>query len=452
MPGPTFAQPDSCIMRFAAVPFAALLASSLCAQNAYLTHCFVPRYWKANTGWEIAARVRNIQSGAPLITFRVDYRHGNGPVQVGDWQTTQGINPGQYWPYVHQIPFSTAASDGELKVWVVGNGDTDHTNDTLRFPVTVLPQWSTKSVLIEQYTGTWCQFCPNPNGTTNTLDADPFIVVAKHHNSDEFSSATSTAYWAQFNANYSPSGVMEQEEFGSLPDDAAYDQWGPRAEQRKLGVSPVTVTASAAFNSWTRMLAVDVNAAFSAAVSGDFVVNAYVVEDNVPGPQTAADPGYIHHQLVREVLGGPTGTAGVIPATTVAGTTYSEQYAMQVPEAWDHGNLRIVATVSERRDNTTWTMNVTDAGLIEVGINETEALRIGAHPNPAHDQIRLHVGGDSPVDLRLHSSDGRLLLAQRFVPSNGVIVLDELQRFATGLHMIHAEQNGRRGSVRIALD
>jgi hypothetical protein len=209
-----------------------LLSAALSlAQDAYLNTSFVPRYWKANEPWPIAARVRNASSTVPLITFRVDWRFNNGPIQVGNTQSTTGILPGQYWPYTHPTSFTAPASGGTLKVWVVGIGDTNHSNDTLYFTVDVLSAWATKSVLIEQYTGTWCQFCPLPNEATNTLNDDPLIVVAKHHNGDEYSSASSTAYWQQFSANYSPAGVMEQEEFGTLGDDAAYDQWGARADR-----------------------------------------------------------------------------------------------------------------------------------------------------------------------------------------------------------------------------
>ncbi|MFZ1692303.1 MAG: hypothetical protein WAT74_03810, partial [Flavobacteriales bacterium] len=267
------------------------------AQDAYLNTSFVPRYWKANEPWPISARVRNLNSTTPLITFRVDWRFNNGPIQVGNTQSTTGILPGQYWPYTHPTPFNVPASGGTLKVWVVGVGDTNHANDTLFFPVDVLNAWATKTVLLEQYTGTWCQFCPIPNAVTNTLNDDPLIIVAKHHNGDELSSASSTAYWQQFGANYSPSGVMEQEEFGTLPDNANYDLWSGWADLRKQGVSPASIGITAGFKAWQCVLTVDLSIGFTAALSGEFVVNAYVVQDNVPGVQVAGGSNYVHQQV-----------------------------------------------------------------------------------------------------------------------------------------------------------
>ncbi len=423
------------------------LATALFGQNAYLTNGFVPRYWKANTDYVIDVRVRNSSSTTQLISFHVDWNWNNGPVQAGNWQSTTGISPGQYWPYPHPIPFNKPEGAGTLKVWVVGAGDTDATNDTLTFPVGVLSSWTPKSVFIEQYTGTWCQFCPNPNATTNTLNEDPLIVVAKHHNNDGLTSASSLAYWAQFNAEYSPAGVMEQEEFGTLPDDAAYDQWSARADQRKLGVSPAVITISPAFNDWTRLLTVDVTTTFTAAVSGDFTLNAYLLEDNVAGPQTAAPSGYIHHQVVREVLGGANGTAG-IPATTAIGVPYAHQYTFTVPQEWNSDNLRVIAMVTEHRTSGTHTVNVADADVVYVGVEEHAASPIiSVQPNPAAGALRIQLRDATPARIQVIALDGRSCIDLRSI--GGVITIDEFEQLAPGAYMLRVQQGGIMGEQRI---
>lgn len=431
------------------VLFVALFTGTvLMAQNAYLTNGFVPRYWKANTDYVINVRVRNSSSTTPLITFRVDWNWNNGPVQAGNTQSTTGISPGQYWPYPHPIPFNKPESAGTLKVWVVGTGDTDHSNDTLTFPVGVLANWTTKSVLLEQFTGTWCQFCPNPNTTTNTLDADPLIVVAKHHNNDDFDVPSSVAYWGQFNAEYSPAGVMEQEEFGTLPDDAAYLEWGVRADLRKTGVSPAQIDITPGFNDWTRLLTVDLSVTFTAAVSGDLTVNAYIVEDNVPGPQVAAAPGYIHHQLVREVLGGTDGTSGVIPATTTAGGVYTHQYTFTIPEEWNSDNMRVIGTVTEHRPAGTHTVNVSDDDVVLVGVAERDPTPImRTYPNPATELLWVELRDATPAAVQLLSADGRVVLQQR--TSSARISLEGFGDLAPGAYVLRVEQAGSAGEKRI---
>lgn len=424
------------------------------AQDAYLNSAFVPRYWKANQPWTISARVRNFSSTTPLITFRVDWRFNNGPIQVGNTQSTTGILPGQYWPYTHPTAFNVPAGGGTLKVWVVGVGETNPSNDTLYFPVDVLEVWAVKSVLMEQFTGTWCQFCPIPNATTNQMDQDPLIVVAKHHNGDEFSSVSSTAYWQQFNANYSPAGVMEQEEFGTLGDDAAYDQWPTRADLRKQGVSPVAISINAAFNEWQRDLTIDLGITFTAALTGNFVVNAYLLEDNLPGPQVAGSDPYVHQQVVREVLGGAGGTAGVIPGTTAAGTTYNHQYTFSVPVQWNHANLRVIAMVTEKRNNTSWTVNVADAALVSVGIPEGDRrLAMQLYPNPAKGAVWLRAErGAEGARLRILALDGRVVLDERFRLNEGAVPLPGMEGLEAGAYVVQVKGAGGTWSQRLVLE
>lgn len=421
------------------------------AQDAYLTNCYVPRYWKANTGWEISARVRNNSSSAPLYTFHVDYRFNNGPVQMGNWQSTTGISPGQYWPYVHQVPFSSAASSGMLKVWVVGTGETNTANDTLYFDVKVLSAWATKSVLIEQTTGTWCQFCPPSDAVCNTLDADPLIVVASHHENDQFTSASSAAYWAPYVVGYTPAGLMEQGEFGGLPVDAQYTLWQERADMRKMGVSPATVTVAPVLDLATRELTADAAVTFEAAASGSFTLNAYVLEDNVHAPQTGAGDDYVHMQIVREVLGGADGTAGVIPASPAVGTAYMHHYSVQVPEGWDAANLRVAVMVSEHGAGGLWTVNVADANVLAVGIGEQEGLRFSVAPNPVTDALKITMADASSVRVRLIDAKGGVVLDRDLRAMSGSFVLDGLDAFPGGLYTLHVNSQGREGSHAIVL-
>ena len=428
------------------------ISSAVLAQNAYLTNGFVPRYWKANTGYEINVRVRNSNS-TPLLTFHVDWRFNNGPVQMGNWQSTTGITGGQYWPYPHPTLFDQPASDGTLKVWVEGIGDTDHTNDTIFFPVSVLAAWATKSVLIEQYTGTWCPNCPTPNATTNTLNADPQIYVAKHHNMDEYTNAISTAYWAQYNAEFSPACVIEQGELGTYMANAAYDQWLGQTDLRKLGVSPVGITTQAEFNTTSRQLTVDVTAAFTAARTGTFTLNAYVIEDNVIGSQAAGLTNYAHHQIVREVLGGAAGTGSIIPATAAAGVAYGHQYTMTVPADWNGTNLRVIAMVSEHVNGKLATVNTGGSQVIPVGIAENFGVDPGftVFPNPSTGQLWLSTEGDGHLDrIRVFSAEGRVVLDQRPTASLSKVEVIGFSDLEPGVYSVVVAR-GTRSAQRVVI-
>jgi len=421
------------------------------AQNAYLTNAFMPRYAKAATDYPITVRVRN-SVATPLITFRVDWQWNNGPVQMGNFQSTTGISGNQYWPYQHPISFNQAQGVGVLKIWVVGSGDTDHTNDTLTFPMGILGNWAVKTVLLEQFTGTWCQFCPLPNDTTNALDLDPQVVVAKHHNADEFSSPASTAYWNQYNSNFSPTATLEQGEQGTYIANANYPLWRNEVELRKTGVSPVTLAINPEFNYWSGELSVDISATFTYGLTGDLIINAYIVEDNVPGPQTSAPPGYIHQQVVREVLGGGAGTSGVIPATTVAGVPYAHTYNFSVPIEWNSYNLRIVATVSQRVGSTLHALNAGSGNFVAVGVAERTDLSsaLTVFPNPCSTELWITLPGDpANATVELIAADGREVMSRRLVIGNEAVHLDGFEAIAPGAYTVRVQRGDAFAERRV---
>ncbi len=438
-----------------AILLCGLFTTSSVAQNAYITNAFMPRYGKAATDYPITVRVRN-SAATPLITFRVNWKWNNGPVQAGNYQSTTGITGNQYWPYPHPIPFNQPQGVGVLKIWVEGSGDTDHTNDTLTFPMGMLGSWATKTVLLEQYTGTWCQYCPPPNALTNTLDADPLVVVAKHHNADEFSNAGSTDYWAQYNANFSPMAVVEQSEAGTYVANANYDQWMAEVELRKTGVSPVALEIDAQMNSWTRDLTVDLSATFTYGLSGEFVLNAYIVEDNVPGPQSNAPAGYIHQQVVRQVLGGAAGTSGVIPATTVSGVPYTHTYTFNVPAEWNADNVRIVATVSQRQGATLHAVNAMSSGMVTVGIAERadRSSDLSVYPNPSPNDLWITFAGEQgPATVRLLTADGREMMNRKLVLGNSAVRIDGFEALAAGaytLRVLRGDSFAQQRVVKLA--
>ncbi len=422
------------------------------AQNAYLTNGFLPRFIKAGVNYPISVRVRNT-STTPLITFRVDWRWGNGAVQTGNWQSTTGISGNQYWPYDHPIPLNqTTEGPGVLKVWVVGNGDTDQTNDTLTFPSFAIQNWVTKTMLLEQWTATWCVNCPPANIVGNFWESDDQVVVAKHHADDEFSVGSSTDYYDQFGVDFTPAGVIDNGEYGDYAANAAHTQWGSELEQRKLGVSPVLVEVGTEYDALTRELTVELDATYTYAVAGEHTLNAYIVEDDIPGAQANAQPGYIHQQLVREVLGGNNGTAGIVPSGPVPGTAYSATWTYQLPEDWNAEKVRVLGMATHHQDGSAYTLNTVSSAPLVVGVEElgAAAIEFQLHPNPATDMLWLTLPADAePAQVQVLSADGRVVLAQR-VRSNGAHVLVEgFDSLASGPYLVRVQRGDAIGERRV---
>ncbi len=416
-----------------------------------MTNAYFPLFAKADTDFPISVRVRNLGS-TPLITFRVDWRWNNGAVNQGFSQTTTGISGGQYWPYEHPVPFNAAQGRGELKVWVVGNNETNPANDTLTFRITTLNDWATKTMLLDQWTGTWCTQCPPANTVGNQLDPDPQVIVAKHHAVDEFSSGSSTAYFEAYDVNFTPAGVIDQGEYGTYAPNPGYAQWTEQMTQRKQGVSPVALELGTDYDALTRMLTVHLGANYTFALPGEHALNAFVVEDGISAPQANAPANYVHQQIVRNVLGGPLGDASVIPNSPVVGNTYYVSWNFIVPEDWVADNIRVIGFVTHRENGEVSTLNARASGALAVGLQEQEpfAAELNVFPNPATNVLWVDVAqGGVTAEVRLLAADGRAVLEQRLVIGAGPQPLIGFGDLAPGVYHLHVLSGNTSGVRRI---
>lgn len=429
-----------------------LLDPAARAQNAYLTNAFMPRFCMGSTDHPIVVRVRN-SAATPLISFKVEWRWNNGPVQDGPWQSTTGISGNQYWEYPHPIPFNQPGqSPGLLKVWVTGIGDTDASNDTLLFPITPLSTWTAKTQLLEMWTATWCQYCPPANLVGNNENGDPLVVVAKHHANDAYSNGSSTTYFNQYNVTFTPGGVIEQGEFGTYEPNGNHGFWAAELDQRSIGVSPVIVEVSTVYNSTSRELSATLDATFTEALAGTYTVNMFVVEDNIPGDQTNAPANYVHHQVVRHVMEGVAGINGIIPATPVPGTIYSHTRSHILGVDLVPQNVRVIGVVTQRVGGTTYTMNAVSSDALVVGVGEHDEALSGlrVYPNPGLEALWVEVFADpAPVTLQLFSSDGRLLLEQRSVAGDAPIELNGYGTLSPGSYQLRLERSGQRSERQV---
>lgn len=430
------------ISRTAILSLAVLSSGAVRAQDAYLTNAYVPTFVKAGTDIPISVRVRN-SATAQLVTFRVDWKWNNGAVQTGFSQTTTGISGNQYWPYEHQVPFNVSQGSGLLKIWVAGVGETNFANDTLTFRVTALNQWATKSILLEAWTATWCSQCPPANTTGNALNSDPRIVVAKHHAEDQFSSGASTAFFAPYGVDFTPAGVIDQGEFGAYTPNAATTLWGAEIELRKQGVSPVDLGLTANFNALDRKLTVDMSATYTYGLPGTHAFNVFIVEDGIAAAQMNGPANYLHNQVVRDVLTGVQGDATLIPATPVAGTTYSKTWNFIVPQDWVAQNIRVIGFVSHRQNGLTSTLNVRSTASLVVGVDELEnqlgALR--AYPNPSTNALwMLWPDAKGNASVQVFALDGREVLSRSVVLNGEALALEGWDSLLPGAYLLQVQQ------------
>ncbi|MCF8256782.1 MAG: Omp28-related outer membrane protein [Flavobacteriales bacterium] len=436
---------------------ACLLSITTFAQDAYLENVAMGRYVKTNTNYAISASVRNA-TDIPITQFRVGWRWNNGTVNLGPVINVGGggIVSNNYMSNTNPVQLNIPTQgEGTLKVWVKFVGDSDTSNDTITISMTAIENWAVKTVLLEAKTATWCPQCPPCNTVTNTISADPNVAIAKFHPSDDLSVASGTEYLsANMNVSYTPAGLIDQGEYGAYEINFIHTRWEAEVDARTLSVAPVSVSMSPTFNATTRVLNLPVTANFTYAEEGEYTMNAYVLEDNIVNYQNNGGAGnnYVHHHVVRAVLGGASGTADLIPASPVVNTPYSHEFTYTLPNEWVASNIRLVAYVTKRNDNGALTLNAAKASMLPVGIGETADLQASmkVFPNPLNEEgfyISLSPSSESAT-VEMFAADGRRIQQWQRVFSD-VQYFDDLGSLATGTYLLRVQRGEATATFKL---
>jgi hypothetical protein len=375
----------------------------------------------------VSGTIQNVGASA-ITTADIKYEVGGNTYS----QTLSGLNitSGASYNFTHNTPINvTNPVMYPVKAWVELANDADHTDDTLSTFVSGLTFLTTKRVLVEEATGTWCGYCPRGAVYTEQIDTvhlDQAIVVAVH-NGDPMTNAIYDAGMGSLIGGY-PSGLIDRKSNDIDPTnfEAAY-------AERILDVSPADIGVGATFNSATRQVDVTVSATFAADLTGDYRLNCILVEDDVTGTSsTYAQTNYYSgggngalvgagHNWVtesnpvpaasmqynfvgRDILGGFDGEVGSIPSTITANSTYSYNFSTTIPTTWDASQMRVIGVLH----NAT-TGNILNVFRGSYGITtsvqqiEADNFTMSLYPNPAAAasqlEINLKRAGNFTVDM-----------------------------------------------------
>jgi len=229
-----------------------------------------------------------------------------------------------------------------------------------------------RNVVLEEFTGIHCGYCPDGHKRANALkEANPGRVVLINIHAGSFSVPSAgepdfrTAFGAQLDAfamvaGY-PAGSVNRIAFPGAANGAPYYPqkvggtamgrvgWAKAAPDSVLNgsISPVNIGAKPNWAGSTRELSVDVELYFTSAVAGAVKLNVVLIESHVWGPQSSApDPkNYEHNYILRHMITGQWGEQ--ITATTQgSATTKNFKYTVPANIKIENCDLAIFVTSS----------------------------------------------------------------------------------------------------------
>jgi len=215
---------------------------------------------------------------------------------------------------------------------------------------------TTRNVLIEVGTGTWCQYCPEGADTlTAILARTPNAKALCYHDGDPMATPEGDAVQDSLHITGYPKAAIDRIVWQIQANPPAYDialsrgVWGIATSIRAQQTSPMMVSIAGSFDTTSRMLSGTVNMTALEIMTGAFSVHVVVSEDSLNYAQNRmgqiVNP-YYHKHVVRKVL---TGVNGV--SLTSTGFSVNQQlfhnFNYQVPPTFEIRRMKVTAFVDK---------------------------------------------------------------------------------------------------------
>jgi hypothetical protein len=246
-----------------------------------------------------------------------------------------------------------------------------------------------RNVVLEEFTGIYCQFCPDGHliaqGLYNANPNDVFLINIhtggyanpNGPNDPDFNCLYGAAIAANSGLAGYPAGTVNRATFSGIspqgsPGTTALSRgdWAAASADIMSQPSYVNVGVQASYDMVTGILTVNTETYYTQTTTNINVLHVAVVQNNVPGPQTGAttynpgaiitgpwNPTYNHQHMFRHLMDGANGLEFNV---TTAGTFVPNTHTWQMPTNLASGqstngffpdldptNLDVVAYIAE---------------------------------------------------------------------------------------------------------
>lgn len=296
-----------------------------------------------------------------------------------------------------------------------------------------------KKVLLEDYTGAWCGYCPDGAIILQNLieSNDPNLIGIAVHNADLLEVADGITLDLGFGVNSYPSATIDRFKFTGSPIFSGRTTWAGKVTDRMDEIAPVSVGFyNLTFDTSTRTLDVYVTAQFTSGLTttDPVTINLAIVEDSIEatvGVARLQQTNYLssiggnplnpwfHNHTLRDWLSGAWGQGGIIPNSPVVGDLYSYQYTYTLDPSWNFRHIDLVATVA-LNGSTTSKREILNAEKVRLytPVDNTSVLdkaesmsAIFVYPNPSNTicNIQFTNNQSENVDLLVYDMQGNIV-------------------------------------------
>jgi hypothetical protein len=353
-------------------------------------------------------------------------------------------------------------------------------NDGDSFSLTVVTPNADKAVVVEEATGTWCQWCPRGAVFLDLMTrrfGEHFVGIAVHNNDP----MVLAAYDTGLGITSFPSVKLNRV---STLDPSEIE--GPFLAD-VVNAPPAKLSVGATYDDATRLLQVSVGADFAQDLGAGYKLNAVIIEDDVTGTGTSYNQinaysgggpgpmgGYevlpssvpaaqmVYDHVGRALLGGFGGAAGSLPDAITAGKVVGYFFPdYTIPGSYDADNIHIVAMLINPTGQIVNAKSVSIADAVANGpfvssTKETinnDLINISPNPFSSTANVSLTLEASSEVSMRVFDAVGKLVQEKNFGQVSGTQTLKvDGKELENGMYFIQVRVNDTIATKRVVLE
>jgi len=290
----------------------------------------------------------------------------------------------------------------QLKVICIGEEKPENNILTKNFGV-YTPAGNRTLVVCEEFTGTWCAYCPGAAmGLDDLIENSWPVAVIAYHRSDDYETAEGVTKNDYYNISGFPTVMFDGLDglIGGSSTQSLYTEYLPFIQNRMAIAADASVSIQDLnLVDSTMTLNVVLNSA-SPIQKGSLVLHTAITETRIPHAWLGLD--YVDF-VERAVFQGASGThvdlsdkAETVPVT------------MTLSKKWKQENLELVSYLQDTI--TKEILNGNKVSLKSLGINEPD-VRMEIYPNPASEYFRI--SAEKQIDkVEMFNSTGQLVISK----------------------------------------
>ncbi|NOY06304.1 MAG: Omp28-related outer membrane protein, partial [Chlorobi bacterium] len=214
---------------------------------------------------------------------------------------------------------------------------------------------TTRTVLIEEFTGAWCGFCPYGAAVIeDILNTMGSVRALAYHRGDSLETPEGNIFVAAMRPAYPQAAIDRVLWPGESKIPVSRNSWRARCQARSALTSPVSITVTGTFHEPTRLLTANIKLTILADMSGEYRLNAIISESGInlrqkyypPGGGTVYLDPYYHKHVVRKMITGAQGEF-LTAAGFKTGDVINRTVTFTLPSWWNVDKCDFTVFVSK---------------------------------------------------------------------------------------------------------